>query len=117
MLQIVEAMPHSDSVETFLEKLGSFYEMVDTNAVNGRARRCNNNDVAMNMKALTEKPSSEGEGETKHAVSPGITSTTQNVDVESTSKHTDMDASIGEGCTGLLHKIETKLFIIMYTSK
>ena len=95
VLQIVEAMPHSDNVQTFLEKLGSFYEMVDTNAVSGRATRCNNNDVAMNMKALTEKPSSEGE--TKHAVSPGITSTTQNVDVESTSKHTDMDASIGEG--------------------
>ena len=29
-LQIVEAMPHTDLVQTFVEKLGDFYELVET---------------------------------------------------------------------------------------
>ena len=94
-LQIVEAMPHSDSVQTFIEKLGSFYEMVDTNTINSRSSKRNNNDVTKSLEALTEKPF--GEGETECAALVGGTNTAQYVAFESTTKHTDLDASTGEG--------------------
>ncbi|KAI0231087.1 hypothetical protein LSAT2_018561 [Lamellibrachia satsuma] len=91
--QIVEAMPHSDSVQTFIEKLGSFYEMVDTNTINSRSSKRNNNDVTKSLEALTEKPF--GEGETECAALVGGTNTAQYVAFESTTNHTDSTGDSG----------------------
>ena len=94
LFQIVEAMPHSDTVQNFIAKLDSFYETVDAKTINGSSAKCIYKDAGMDTKALTE--ASAGERATKHAVSIHSISAAQCADIGSRSKRSVLNASKGE---------------------